>query len=222
VTPLVVVLSAPSGAGKTTIARRLVSVRKDVGVSVSATTRPARRGEKDGKAYYFMPREKFERLRERGDFLECAQYAGAWYGTLKSEVKRIHDAGRHVLLDIEIEGARAIRRAYPPPQSVSIFVLPPSPRALIQRLKRRRSESADSLSLRLRRAVEELRAATEYDYIIVNRRLPKAVSEVGRIIDVEASRTARRVDLHEQLKRLSEALETQAKSLVRKTTNEVQ
>ena len=207
--PFIVILSAPSGAGKTTIAQELVRQRKDVGFSVSATTRARREGERDGKAYHFIPRQRFEELQEQGEFLESARYAGEWYGTLKREIKRVHDVGRHVLLDIEIQGARQVRAAYPWPQSVSIFVLPPSPAELLKRLRRRKSESKQSLITRLETATQELIDATSFDYIVINDKLQKAVARVGCIIDAEAQRTARNVDLQDQLEEMSSYLKTQ-------------
>jgi len=207
--PFIVILSAPSGAGKTTIAQELVRQRKDVGFSVSATTRARREGERKGKAYHFIPRQRFEELREEGEFLESARYAGEWYGTLKREIKRVHDLGRHVLLDIEIQGARQVRAAYPWPQSVSIFVLPPSPAELLKRLRRRKSESKQSLITRLETATQELIDATSFDYIVINDKLQKAVARVGCIIDAEAQRTARNVDLQDQLEEMSSYLKTQ-------------
>src|SRR5256885_430094 len=219
VTPFLVILCAPSGAGKTTIAQRLVRTRKDVGFSISATTRAPRRGEQEGKAYYFISREKFEQLKRQDASLECAQYAGEWYGTLKSEVTRLEERGRHVLLDIEVQGAAQIRAQYPPPASVGIFVLPPSPRALIQRLHRRESESADSLVRRLERAVSELREAPAFDYIVVNDKLVTAAGTVGKIIDAEQRRTERRHDLKERLETLSHALEADAAALKARLPN---
>ena len=207
--PFIVILSAPSGAGKTTIAQELVRQRKDVGFSVSATTRARREGERKGKAYHFIPRQRFEELREEGEFLESARYAGEWYGTLKREIKRVHDLGRHVLLDIEIQGARQVRAAYPWPQSVSIFVLPPSPAELLKRLRRRKSESKQSLITRLETATQELIDATSFDYIVINDKVQKAVARVGCIIDAEAQRTARNVDLQDQLEEMSSYLKTQ-------------
>ena len=183
-TPRVVILSAPSGGGKTTIAQRLLRERPaDLGYSVSATTRPPRPGEQDGEAYHFLTRAEFERRRAAGEFLESAEYAGHLYGTLRSEVERLLQSGRHVVMDIEIEGARLVRKAYPWPQSVSVFILPPSVEALLERLRERRSESAQDLAQRLKRAVEEVGAATEFDYRVVNDRLDDAVKEIGAIID---------------------------------------
>jgi len=184
VTPRVVILSAPSGGGKTTIGQRLLRERPaDLGYSVSATTRPPRPGEQDGEAYHFLTRAEFERRRAAGEFLESAEYAGHLYGTLRSEVERLLQSGRHVVMDIEIEGARQVRAAYPWPRSVSVFILPPSVDALLERLRERRSESAQDLAQRLKRAVEEVGAATEFDYRVVNDRLDDAVKEIGAIID---------------------------------------
>ncbi len=210
-----VVLSAPSGGGKTTIARALIAARRDCGFSVSATTRPPRAGEKDGAAYYFVSREEFARRQRAGDFLESAEYAGEWYGTLQSEVERVLAAGRHVVLDIEIEGARQVRRAYPPPASVSVFILPPSARVLIDRLRFRKSDSEQALGRRLRRAVEELKEAPHYDYVVVNDDLDAAVAEVSGIIDA-AGKQARRFDnLQETLDALARGLAREAERLMR-------
>ena len=183
-TPRVVILSAPSGGGKTTIGQRLLRERPaDLGYSVSATTRPPRPGEQHGEAYHFLTRAEFERRRAAGEFLESAEYAGHLYGTLRSEVEQLLQSGRHVVLDIEIEGARQLRAEYPWPRSVSVFILPPSVDALLERLRERRSESPQDLAQRLRRAVEEVGAAPEFDYRVVNDRLDDAVKEIGAIID---------------------------------------
>jgi len=188
VTPKVVVLSAPSGAGKTTITRALLAARPDVGFSVSATTRPPRPGERHGEAYYFVSREEFARRRSAGELLECAEYAGHWYGTLRAEVDRILAGGRHALLDIEIEGARQVRAAYPSPRSVSVFVLPPSAAALLERLRHRETEPRPVLARRLGRAVEELREVPRFDHVVVNDTLDAAVADIGAVLDGRAPR----------------------------------
>ena len=182
-TPRIVVLAAPSGGGKTTIARTLMERRRDVGFSVSATTRPPRPGEQDGIAYHFVSREEFARRRAAGAFLESAEYAGNWYGTLRHEVERVLGAGRHVLLDIEVDGARQVRQAYPPPQSVSIFIIPPTAEVLMKRLRGRKSESGPAMAVRLERAERELREAPQFDFIVVNDVLERVVGEIGAIVD---------------------------------------
>ncbi len=149
-TPRVVVLAAPSGGGKTTIARELRTRLPDVvGYSVSATTRTARPGERDGEAYHFLTRDEFLRRLQAGEFLERAEYAGELYGTLRSEVERVLRSGRNVVLDVEVQGARQVRRAYPPPASVVIFIIPPSARVLIERLRKRRTETEAQLRRRI-------------------------------------------------------------------------
>lgn len=178
-----VVLAAPSGAGKTTIAQALVAEREDVGFSVSATTRAPRAGERDGHDYHFLTREEFERRVREGEFLEWAEYAGNRYGTLRAEVDRIRQAGRHVLLDIEVQGAEQVRRAYPWPDSVAIFLLPPSGPELIRRLRGRGTESNLTMWRRLERARAELSAAPTFDVVIVNEDLARAVVDVSRAID---------------------------------------
>lgn len=188
-TPFLVVVSSPSGGGKTTIARRLLAQRKDIGYSISATTRPRRPGEDDGRDYHFLSRAEFERLEAAGMFVESATYNGERYGTLRSEVERELNAGRHVVLDIEVQGARQVRERFP--NAVHIFVLPPSGEALVQRLRGRQTESVEALKRRLAHALDELKAVSEYDYVVINDDLESAVREVGTIIDVESHRVRR-------------------------------
>ena len=194
-TPRVVILSSPSGGGKTTIAQALLARRPDIGYSVSATTRPPRAGENDGRAYHFLTREQFERRRAAGEFLEWAAYAGELYGTLRSEVERVLGSGRHVLMDIEVNGTIQVRRAYPPPQSIAVFILPPSADVLVRRLRERKSESPRALEERLRQAVVEVQQAMSevagvptYDHWIVNDVVEAAVTEVARIVDENGQR----------------------------------
>jgi len=200
VTPRVVILSSPSGGGKTTIAQALLARRPDIGYSVSATTRPPRAGEKDGRAYHFLTREQFERRRAAGEFLEWAVYAGELYGTLRSEVESVLRSGRHVLMDIEVNGTIQVRRVYPPPQSIAVFILPPSADVLVARLRERKSESPRALAERLRQAVVEVQWAMgevagvpTYDHWIINDVVETAVAEVSRIVD-EDGRRKRGVD----------------------------
>ena len=181
---LLLVLSAPSGGGKTTIARKLLQVRNDLGYSVSATTRPVRNGEKDGVDYHFLTRPEFERRRNAHEFLEWAEYGTQLYGTLKREIDRIFAEGRHAVLDIDIEGARQIRKNLS--NSLQVFVLPPSAEVLMERLTRRNTENRELLRKRLTRASEELSAVAEYDYAIVNEDLDTAVAQVSAILDGKA------------------------------------
>ncbi len=199
---LLLVLSAPSGGGKTTIARKLLQVRKDLGYSVSATTRATRNGERDGEDYHFLSRAEFERRRNQGEFLEWAEYGAQLYGTLKREIDRIFGEGRHAVLDIEIEGARQIRRNFP--NSLQVFVLPPSAEVLVERLKRRNTENPELLRKRLTHASEELAAVAEYDYAVVNEDLNTAVDQVSAILDGKADDrlVSRQQDLPARIERL--------------------
>lgn len=186
--PRIVVLAAPSGGGKTTIAREIVTRHPDLfGYSVSATTRKARPGERDGAAYHFLSRDEFLRRREAGEFLEWAPYAGELYGTLRSEVERVLASGRHVVLDVEVQGARQVRQSYPGPRSVVTFVIPPSPRVLVERLRKRRTETEAELAQRIDIAIREVETARRdlgdvYDRVLVNDDLDTAVREVVGLV----------------------------------------
>jgi len=196
--PFILVLSSPSGGGKTTIARALLTARENLGFSISATTRAPRSGEKDGVDYHFLTVDEFVERRERGEFLEWAEYSGNLYGTLEAEVERVLGEGRHVVLDIEIEGAKQVREHRS--DVASIFVLPPSADELVKRLVGRDQGGADTrVRARLERAMEEVREASEYDYVVVNDDRTQAVSEVAAIIDSESRRPSRVLDLDKQL-----------------------
>ena len=199
---LLLVLSAPSGGGKTTIAKKLLEVRKDLGYSVSATTRATRNGERDGEDYHFLSRAEFERRRDQGEFLEWAEYGAQLYGTLKREIDRIFGEGRHAVLDIEVEGARQIRRNFA--NALQVFVLPPSADVLVERLKRRNTENPELLRKRLTHASEELAAVAEYDYAVVNEDLNTAVNQVSAILDGKAEERliSRQRDLPATIERL--------------------
>ncbi len=206
------VLSSPSGGGKTTIARALLEARGGVvGYSVSATTRPMRRDEEEGRDYHFMSREEFIRRRDGGDFLEWAEYGGHLYGTLEEEVDRIVRSGRHALLDIEIQGARQIRQRRL--DVVSIFILPPSAEVLLERLGTRDTGAPEDLHRRLTRAVDELREATAYDYLVVNDDRDAAVAAVAAVLEAESHRPRRVGDLEQRLARMSTELQEAAATL---------
>lgn len=202
--PLLVVLSSPSGGGKTTIARALLKQRHDLGYSISATTRAPRPREQNGVHYHFLPEAEFVRRRDAGDFVEWAEYSGNLYGTLESEVQRILEAGRHIVLDIEIEGARQVRERRS--DVVSIFILPPSADALLDRLGGRNTDHVEQVRRRLRRAIEELAEAPLYDYVVVNDERAQCVAEVSAIIDAETRRARRFPDLHKTINELQRGL----------------
>lgn len=203
--PFPIILSAPSGGGKTTIARALLARRPDLGYSVSCTTRSPRSGEVDGRDYYFMTRGEFLADRERGAFAESAEVHGNLYGTLRSEVERVLAGGKHVVMDIDVQGAVQFQRAFP--QAVTIFILPPSAEVLLERLRGRQTESAAQLAARLQSALQELQQVGEYEYVIVNDNLERAVASVESIVDAEIVSRERVKNLRQQVGLLIERLE---------------
>ena len=211
--PVVVVLAAPSGGGKTTIARTLVARWPErYGFSVSATTRPPRPGERDGEDYFFLSQDEFRRRQAAGEFLESAEYAGERYGTLKAEVDRVLTAGRNVLLDIEVQGARQVRQRYPPPASRAVFILPPSGAELMQRLKGRRTESKSEMAKRLATAIRELQQAEAFDHVVVNDDLDAAVETVHKLVETPDAAPRAQLD-PERIKALIAELTKQTKEI---------
>lgn len=205
-----IILSAPSGGGKTTIAKALLSRRQDTGYSVSCTTRQPRGGEVHGRDYYFLSRTDFLGKRERGEFAESAEVHKNLYGTLRSEVLRVLETGKHVLMDIDVQGAVQFTRVFP--QSVTIFILPPSGEVLLERLRKRQTESAKELANRLQSALQELQSVDEYEYVVVNDDLDLAVQRIGSIIDAEVSSRERVVGLRTQVALLIDQLEREIES----------
>ena len=205
--PFPIILSSPSGGGKTTIARHLLERRRDVGYSVSCTTRAPRPREVDGKDYYFLTRDEFVHRRLAGDFAESAEVHGNLYGTLRSEIARVLGKGQHVIMDIDVQGARQIREAFP--SSVTVFVLPPSGEVLLERLRKRKTESPQQLVSRLNSALQELRAVEEYEYVVVNDDLDHAIQSVGAILDAEVLSRERVSGLRQQVEQLIHRLEAE-------------
>ena len=173
------ILSAPSGAGKTTVSRRL-QAEGLARVSVSHTTRPPRPGEEDGREYFFVSRDEFARMRAAGIFLECAEVYGNLYGTSAEWVRGQLAGGRNVLLEIDSQGARQVKRAAP--DAVSIFLRPPSVGALRQRLQSRGQDSPEVVARRLNSARDEIARQNEFDCVIINDNLEKALAEVRQIL----------------------------------------
>lgn len=184
----ILIISAPSGAGKTTICRRLLDARKDARYSVSCTTRAPRPGERHGKAYFFLDREDFKRKIARHEFLEWAMVHDEYYGTPRRFIEETIDSGRHALLAIDVHGALAIRRKLP--AAVLVFVMPPSIDELRSRLAARR-DAHESVAKRLSAARAELAAAKDYDYVVVNKDLDVAVDSINSILTAETLRTSR-------------------------------
>lgn len=199
-TPFPLILSAPSGGGKTTMARELLKRRSDLCYSVSATTRPIRAGEVDGRDYHFLSREEFTERVDRGDFAEWADVHGHLYGTLRTEVMHALSSGRHVVMDIDVQGAEQFASAFP--DSVLVFLLPPSAAVLVERLAGRGTEAPEALRTRLTTAMRELDAVPMYHYVVVNDDLEAAVARLSAIIDAESTRRTRTQDLATRVSQL--------------------
>jgi guanylate kinase len=181
VTGKIVVISAPSGAGKTSIAREMLRRNSTLRFSVSATTRPMRTGERDGKDYFFLAPEEFRRRVAAGEFVEWEEIYGNLYGTLQSEVDAALVQGSHLLFDVDVKGALSIKRKYP--QALLVFISPPSAAVLEERLRARLTEDATTLARRLERVPMELAQAQYFDRCVVNDILERAVNEVQTIVE---------------------------------------
>ena len=195
------VIAAPSGAGKTSLVRALMQRRPTLRFSISYTTRQQRPNERDGHDYFFVDKPQFERMVAAGDFLEHARVFDNYYGTSRSQVERILDAGQDVLLEIDWQGAQQIRRTLP--ECRSIFVLPPSRAALEQRLRGRRTDSDEVIARRLRDSLADLSHWSEFDYIVVNDDFDRATGELEAIVTGQGEHLRRdRAELRELLARL--------------------
>jgi len=171
------IFSAPSGSGKTTIVRNLLEKDLDLEFSISATSRPKRENELNGKDYYFLSAEDFKEKITRDEFVEWEEvYENRFYGTLKSELERIWEQGKHVIFDVDVVGGLNIKKKYPE-KALSIFVMPPSVEELEKRLILRSTDSTDDIETRINKANEELSYAEKFDIIIINDKLEKAIEE---------------------------------------------
>lgn len=184
------IISGPSGVGKSTILHKLFERRKNLYFSVSATTRAPRRGERDGADYHFTTVEEFRSQIERGDFLEYAEFVGNYYGTPRRYVDEAMERGDDVILDIELQGANQVHERRP--ETVRIFILPPSTEELERRLIGRGTETEEKVQRRLARAKEELKSIHTYDYIVINDDVERAVNELDAIMTAEHCRAADR------------------------------
>lgn len=202
---LLLVMSSPSGAGKTTLSRRLLAADPMITMSVSVTTRQPRPGEVHGKDYHFITHEEFGRLRDRGDLLEYAEVFGNFYGTLKRPVTEALQAGRDVLFDIDWQGTQQLGAAMEE-DLVRIFILPPSADELRERLIGRAQDSASTVAKRMANASAEISHWPEYDYVIVNDDIDTASAEIEAILTAERLRRKRRVGLTVFVRELTKGL----------------
>jgi guanylate kinase len=182
----IIVISAPSGSGKSTLVRRLLARVPGLQFSVSYTTRPRRRAEKHGRHYFFVSRREFRRMIAARELVEWATVFDHFYGTSRRQLREAQEAGRNILLDIDVQGHRQVRRRLP--EAVSIFVLPPSFRELERRLRHRHSDPPEVIRRRLNDARKEIRRWPEYDYLVVNERLSKAARALQAIVEAACLR----------------------------------
>ena len=186
---MLIVISGPSGVGKGSICKQIIARDPSLAFSISATTRPPRPGEEDGKSYFFLTEEAFDELLAQDAFLEHALVHGRRYGTLRPQVEALLTEGRSVVLDIDVQGAENVMRLYP--DCVSVFVYPPSFAELENRLRKRGTETEEQITLRLANAREEMKRLPSYRYAVLNDSLEEAIADTQKILFAERQRTIR-------------------------------
>ncbi|HAN04834.1 MAG TPA: guanylate kinase [Elusimicrobia bacterium] len=185
------VLSAPSGGGKTVVRSGLLKLNRKFAFSVTCTTRSRRPGEVEGKDYFFVTIPQFLKLREEGKLLEWAKVHGNYYGTPVKSVMAVLEKGRIPVMTIDVKGARSVKKIFP--EAVTVFLLPPDLKTLVQRL-RGRGEAPENVAVRLETARSEIKVASGFDYLVINDRLPETIREVAAIAELETLKTARNLD----------------------------
>jgi guanylate kinase len=191
------IVSAPSGAGKTSLVKAMLATTPDIDLSVSYTTRPPRAGEVDGKDYHFVSREAFLAKAQHGDFLESAEIYGNLYGTSQSWIQAETASGRDILLEIDWQGATQVRRVFP--ACIGIFILPPSLQVLESRLKSRGKDSDEVIARRMQAARDEIAHVAEFDYVIINDKLDDAVQQLRTVVVAAGVSRDRQLARHQDL-----------------------
>lgn len=191
------IISAPSGAGKTSLVRALLQSDLNLSLSISHTTRPPRTGEINGCDYHFVTVETFKQMLLKGEFIESAEVYGNFYGTSQQWINQAIASGQDILLEIDCQGARQIQQIFP--QAVSVFILPPSADALATRLKSRAQDNTDVIQKRLAAAREEISHIAEFDYIIINHQLDEALNDLICVIKAERLKKERQIAKHHKL-----------------------
>jgi len=191
------IVTAPSGAGKTSMVRALLAADQNVQLSISYTTRAMRPGEADGRDYHFVSREQFQQMLGQGEFLESAEVYGNYYGTSQTWINQMMQSGKDILLEIDWQGAAQVRRIFP--AAIGVFILPPSLEALQQRLQGRGQDSAEVIARRLQAAREDISHVAEFDYAIINDSFDVAVDDLRAVFRAERLRIDRQLARHHDL-----------------------